>query len=217
LNCPNTSFPCPARPDLAFYFQVPARLRPAGWPGAQRLPVDAGKRTGLGDADELAAVVADGKALFARLQGERSGRPAGHRVNTLPWLIQAFDQHLKTAPRKEPIAKATLRQYKTDAKKVLAWSKLAGHPDVRQLTRPAIIKFLSTLNHIPTARKHVASYLRGLLYHAMDLGIRTDNPCIKLNIETPSAFVHFWTDDELAKMVAIADQLGHQARSPPPC
>lgn len=195
----------------AFYFQVPARLRPTGWAATYRLPIDPQKRTGLGDAEELAAVVADGKTLYARLEAERSGKPAGLRANTLPWLIQSFDQHLKTTPRKEPIAKATLRQYRTDAKKVLAWSKAGGHPDVRLMTRPGVIKFLSTLNHIPSARKHAASYLRGLMFHAMDLGVRTDNPCTKLNIETPDATVHIWTDAELQTMVDLADRLGYQA------
>src|SRR4051812_13894213 len=68
-----------------FYFQVPRRLRPEGWAGAYRLPMDANKRTGICDGVELAAVVADGEALYERLTGERAGAPTLARLNTLPW------------------------------------------------------------------------------------------------------------------------------------
>lgn len=193
---------------VVFYFQVPKRLRPDGWPGAYRLPLEAIKRTGRADAAELAAVVADGDALYARLASERSGTPALARLNTLPWLIQAFDQHLRTTPRKKPIAKKTLRQYDYAARQVNGWSLASGHPHVKLISRPAIIEFLATMNATPTKRKHVAGYLRNLLFFAMDKGVRTDNPAIKLKIETPEAKVHIWTDAELLKMVAAADRLG---------
>lgn len=196
---------------VVFYFQVPARLRPAGWAGAYRLPLDSGKRTGLADAAELAAVVADGNTLYDRLEGERAGKPSLARINTLPWLVAAFEHHLRFTPRERPIAKATLRQYKHFGKVVTAWSKASGHPHVAQITRPSAIEFLATMNATPTKRKHVAAYMRGLIFFAMDKGLRTDNPFVRLKTETPKAKVHIWTDAELAAMVAKADALGHQA------
>lgn len=191
-----------------FYFQVPKRLRPEGFPPAQRLPLAVEKRSGRADAAELAAVVADGEFLYRRLMGEREGRPEIARLNSLPWLIQAFDNHLKTTPRERPIAKKTLRQYDYAARQVVEWSKESGHPHVKLISRPAIIEFLSTMNLTPTKRKHVAGYLRNLLFFAMDKGLRTDNPAIRLKIETPKAKVHIWTDEELAVMVAAADKKG---------
>jgi len=55
----------------AFYFQVPKRLRPAGWAGGYRLPSDPLQRTGRGDAAEIALVVRDAEAFLARLETER--------------------------------------------------------------------------------------------------------------------------------------------------
>lgn len=194
-----------------FYFQVPARLRPVGWPGAQRLPLDAQKRTGRADAAELAAVVADGERLYQCLWGERGERPAAVRLNTLPWLIQAFEQHLAHTPRERPIAKATLRQYRHFGSVVSEWSAASGHPPVKTISRPAAIEFLDTMNATPTKRKHVAGYLRNLMFFAMDKGLRTDNPFVRIKTETPKAQVHIWTDAELDLMVETADGLGLEA------
>lgn len=190
-----------------FYFQVPRRLRPEGWAGAYRLPLEQIKRTGTADPVELAAVIADGEMLYKRLTGEKAGHPEQTRLNTLPWLIQAFDNHLRHAPRETPIAKKTLRQYDYAARAVRDWSEASGHPHVKLITRPAIIAFLDTMNATPTKRKHVAGYIRGLMFFAMDKGIRTDNPAIKLKISTPEAKVHIWSDDELLAMVAKADEM----------
>ena len=193
---------------VAFYFQVPPRLRPEGWPPALRLPQDITKRTGMADANELAAVVEDGDALYQRLEAERSGAPSLQRLYTLPWLIQQFDQYLRTAPRERPIAKKTLKQYAHFGKVISEWSRLSGHPHVKSLTRPGVIALLDTMNETPTKRKHVAGYLRSLMFFAMDKGLRTDNPCIRLRTETPKAHVHIWSDDELEKMVKAADENG---------
>lgn len=193
---------------VSFYFQVPKRLRPDGWAGAYRLPLDASKRTGRADADELAAVARDGDALYQRLTGERTGQPELARLNTLPWLVQAFENHLKTTPREKPIAKATLRQYAHLADVVMDWSKESGHPHIKTISRPAVIEFLATMNDTPTKRKHVAGYLRNLMFFAMDKGLRTDNPCIRLRSVVPDAQVHIWSDEELDTMIAAADERG---------
>jgi site-specific recombinase XerD len=193
--------------DVVFYFQVPARLRPEGWPGALRLPLDASKRSGRGDAAELAAVVADGENLYRRLQGERSGLPAAARLHTLPWLIQSFEHHLKTTPREKPISQSTLDDYAYFGRVVIEWSAESGHPHVKTISRPAALEFLATMNDTPTKRKHVAGYLRQLMYHAMDKGVRPDNPFVKIKTETPKAKVHIWDDAELDKMVTTADEL----------
>src|SRR5690348_12199277 len=59
------------RNTVAFYHQVPKRLRPAGWPGSHRLPLDPAKRSGRGNKAELAAVATDAKKLYARMLDER--------------------------------------------------------------------------------------------------------------------------------------------------
>ncbi|HEY1630842.1 MAG TPA: hypothetical protein VGF56_05970 [Rhizomicrobium sp.] len=188
----------------AFYFQVPKRLRPDGWSGAYRLPLDHMKRTGAGDAAELAAVTADADTFLRRLKAERSGQPEHYRLYTLPWLIQSFDQKMKTKER----APRTLTGYAYAARQVEAWSQESGHPHVRLITRPAVLQFLSTMDATPIKRRFVASYLRSLMTHAMDKGLRTDNPAIRLGLETPEAKVHIWSDAELQTMLTAADELG---------
>src|SRR4051812_12539784 len=200
----------PRGDQLAFYFQVPKRSRPEGWPGAIRLPIDSLKRSGRGDAAERNAVAKDAKSLYERLTKERTGESMGHPPGSVPWLIQSFEQSLKTKPRggrKGPIAQRTLKAYAYAARQVTEWSKEAGHPDVTLITRPAILEFLSTMNANPSKRKFMASYLRTLMFHAMDKGLRTENPAVKLGVEAPDAHVHIWTDDELDQMVAAAEEM----------
>lgn len=192
---------------VVFYFQVPARLRPDGWPGALRLPLDHLQRTGKADAAELAAVVADGETLYQRLEAERDGQPAALRLHTLPWLIQGFEHHLRDTPRERPIGKKTLRQYRHLGAVVTEWAMASGNPHVKTITRPAAIEFLATMNSTPTKRKHVSGYMRQLMFFAMDKGLRTDNPFVRLKTEVPKAFVHIWTDAELDKMVKTAEEL----------
>jgi integrase len=187
----------------AFYFQVPKRLRPDGWAGAYRLPFESLRRSGLADPAEIAAVTADANALYDRLRAERKGE-IGYRLNTLPWLIQSFDQKLKK--RKKPVPKNTMRNYAYAARQVLAWSLESGHPHVRLIDRPAILAFLETMDETPRKKLLVAAYLRMVMTHAMDKGIRTDNPCAKLGLEEPEAQVHIWTEAEMKTMVEAADK-----------
>ena len=194
---------------VVFYFQVPARLRPLGWPATIRLPMDVTKRSGLADAAEVAAVVDDGDALYRRLEAERNGEPALARINTLPWLIQSFEHAMKTEPRERPIGQRTLDQYAYFARVVIEWSRLSGHPHVKTLSRPGVKALINTMNDTPTKRKHIAGYIRQLMFHAMDLGIRSDNPCIKLKTEVPQAKVHIWSDAEVTAMVEAADEMGY--------
>lgn len=193
---------------VVFYFQVPPRLRPAGWPGAIRLPLDPLKRTGKADATEAKAVTDDGDMLYQRLEAERQGLPDLARINTLPWLIKEFDRHLITVPRKRPVSKKTLRNYAYFGRIVVEWSRLAGHPHISSIMRPAVIELINTMNDTPTKRKHIAGYLRQLMFLAMDKGIRPDNPCIKLKTEVPDAKVHIWSDKEVSGMVEAADDMG---------
>ncbi len=193
-----------------YYFQLPKRLRPAGWPAALRLPIELGRRTGHGDAAELAAVTADGGELYRKLRQQRSGKDEGHRPNSLPWLIQLFDKAQATRPRKgrkRAPAKGSIRNHKYAARVVLAWSAEAGHPDVKMITRQACLSLLDGMNDKPSKRRLLRSYLRMLMKHAMDVGCRTDNPVSEITSEVPDAEVHIWTDEELAKMVDAAEKI----------
>lgn len=51
-------------------FEVPARLRPAGWPSTRPLPAQK-RRGNLEDPDEVARIVADAKRLLSELEKAR--------------------------------------------------------------------------------------------------------------------------------------------------
>lgn len=193
----------------AYYFQIPARLRPAGWAGAYRLPLDPLKRTGLGDAAELATVTADGRTFYDRLLRERVALPDEARFGTLPWLIQSYEQSDKFKKR----ADTTKRTYQYASRIVAAWSVEAGHPLVAKINQPAILTFLATMDDHPRKRNQVASYLRIILAHARAKGLRVDNPAQDLGLEAAARrkAVHIWTDAELHDRMAAAEALGRRS------
>ena len=51
-------------------FEVPARLRPAGWPSTRPLPAQE-RRGNLEDPDEVARIFADAKRLLSELEKAR--------------------------------------------------------------------------------------------------------------------------------------------------
>ena len=194
---------------LAFYFQVPKRLRPAGWAGGYRLPLDALARTGKGDPEELALVIRDANAMLARLRGEKAKLPEAARHGTLPWLIQDFEQsdrYRQLKPRSQQV-------YQYCARQVMAWSQAAGHPPIAKINQPAILVYLSTMDSTPRKRNLVASYLRALMAHAMRKGLRETNPARALGLTRAKRIkqIHIWTDGELTAKMAAADAMGRSS------
>ena len=53
-------------------FEVPARLRPVGWPGSRPLPLTYPRRGDLSDAQEVEAIQNDAKQLLNRLRRIRA-------------------------------------------------------------------------------------------------------------------------------------------------
>lgn len=186
---------------IAFYFQVPKRLRPEGWAGGYRLPSDPARRSGLADVAEIAAVVADAESFLVRLEAERSGIPLTVRHGTLPWLIAAYEQSDKFKRK----ADKTKRTYRYAARVVTEFSAAGGHPPVAKINQPALLDFLATMDHQPRKRNQIASYLSIILSFAVRSGLRLDNPATKLDLEAAPRRkkVHIWTDDEvMEKMIA---------------
>lgn len=67
------------------FFQVPKRLAPADWPSLIPLPIQGARAGNLADADEVARIQADAKALYKQLNGSRLGRsqPQGRTFRAL--------------------------------------------------------------------------------------------------------------------------------------
>lgn len=186
---------------VAFYFQVPARLRPEGWAGGYRLPSDPLKRTGLADAAEIAAVTKDAEAFLARLGGERAGIPQSARHGTLPWLITSYE----TCDKFKGCKPRTQRTYRYAARVVATFSAEGGHPAIIRITQPHVLGFLATMDAQPRKRNQIASYLSIIMSHAVRLGLLTSNPAKDLDLRAAPRRkkVHIWSDEDLAdKMLA---------------
>lgn len=182
----------------AFYFQVPKRLQPEGWPsGAMRLKDERGVAI-----EEPGAAVVRGRELNAMLDRARAQLAAGPIEGTLPWLISEY-QHSDTYRRK---AEQTRYQYDLLARMMIAWSKGKNHPQVGQMTVPSALKFLAQFDDRPTYRTRAAAFGSILWNFGRRRGVVTTNVWKDLGLEAPAPDVHIWTEAEVAAMVAKADE-----------
>ncbi|MGR0183174.1 tyrosine-type recombinase/integrase [Azospirillum aestuarii] len=183
----------------AFYFQVPKRLQPEGWPsGALRLRDDRG-----GAITDPVAAVTRGRELNAQLDRARSQVSAGPVEGTLPWLIAEYQKSDKYTKK----AINTRNQYDLLAKQMVAWSKEKKHPQVKQMTTPAVLKFLSNYDDRPTMRARMAALGSILWNFGRRRGVVTDNVWTDLGLEKGEPDVHIWTESEIAAIVAKADEM----------
>ena len=134
----------------AFYFQLPKRLQPEGWPsGTIRLKDEHGVAI-----DDPTAAVVRGRELNAMLDRARAQIAAGPIEGTLPWLISEY-QHSDNYRSK---AEQTRYQYDLLARMMIAWSKEKNHPLVGRLTVPSALKFLARFDDRPTYRMRAAAF-----------------------------------------------------------
>lgn len=183
----------------AFYFQVPKRLQPEGWPsGAMRL------KDGQGAAiEELAEAIKRGHELNRMLDRARAQIAAGPIQGTLPWLISEYQHSDKYKKR----AEQTRYQYDLIARMMIAWSKEKSHPQVGQMTVPSALKFLDQFADRPTYRMRAAAFGSVLWNFGRRLGVVTANVWKDLDLEAPEPEVHIWTETEIAAVVAKADEM----------
>lgn len=176
-----------------FYFHVTGHMRPDGWPVAMRL------------SDDVGEMFRQAEVLNSRLKTERSGMQVpGHAKGTVPWLLQLYHQ----TPRYKALSPNTQSLYGYCANEFLSWSKKAGHPAIKMITRPAVLKYLAQFDDMPTKKKKNYIFLRLLLSYACDLGVIEINPALNLRIKDPEVQVHIWTDAEIDAAIAAADDLG---------
>lgn len=170
-------------------FEVPARLRPSGWPSTRPLPTEGTRVGDLTDADEVARIQKDARRLYDDLQRARSNTPApAPNVRTLDALAKVWrgtQQYKGLKPR-------TQRGYEKSWLHVAAWSESVGHPDPTTLTKPAIEDFLGFLDDTPTTRRHVKVVLKMVMDQAVDLNWRPDNPVARIKMAAPQTRATIW-------------------------
>ena len=169
----------------AFYFQVPARLRPKDFPPTHRLPIKSEERTGLADAAEIAAVTRDAKALRARLDAETKDKmPASPIIpGSIPWLVSTLEEDADDDFGWHTLAPRTQNEYRRYFRQLVAWSdearKTTGyHPHITLLDGPTCREFLRLYKETPRQREMVINAINTLFGVAIAVGEAkpTDNP-----------------------------------------
>lgn len=197
------------RADGSFrvFFQVPARLRPAGWPSLIPLPVTGERRGRLSDADEVRRIQLDAQKLFERLEQARLGRPTkrpGRSIEELIETWQASSAYKELKPRSK-------KHYGTYLNHIRAWDESCepSHPDPTRITRADVEGMLSLWDRQPTTKKHVRKTFRLVMEQAISKGWRTDNPVAGIRLKKGKrAKVGVWEQADVDVYVAAAEDLG---------
>ncbi len=175
---------------------MPEHMRPKTWP---KEPIRLN--------DDIGEMFKQAGNLYLKLKGEASGLNILHPHGTLPWLIEKYHQ----SPAYKNTAKSTKDLWGYSANEILEWSKDAGHPHVKNISRPVVFLFLEQFDDKPAKKKNVHIFLRRLLAYACDIGEIEINPALRMKIKVPESPVHIWMDAELRAMVDKADELGLQS------
>lgn len=174
-------------------FEVPARLRPSGWPSTRPLPID-GRVGDLNDEFEKARIRTDAKRLYAELMAARNGQEAKPDPNarTFETLIRAWRGSQAWKDNK-PI---TNRHYDDYLRELSAW-QTATNPNPATLTVPDVEAFIGLYDDRPTTRYHVRKVLRMVMQQAVRLKWRTDNPVDDVKVAMPKSRVTIWEQEDV--------------------
>lgn len=184
-------------------FEVPARLRPSGWPSTRPLPVE-GRRGDLNDAAEVVRIQADAKRFYDALLAARAPGEAKPKLRTM----QALADTWRATQRYKALKPRTQRGYDHTCTYIEAWSASLGHPDPTTMTKPQVEKFLGTFDDRPTLRRMVKVVLKMVMDQAVDLGWRADNPVERIRLSQPKSTVAIWEQADVDAYVAAALKIG---------
>lgn len=186
-------------------FEVPARLRPSGWPSTRPLPID-GRAGDLNDEFEKARIRTDAKRLYAELMAARTGQEVRVDPNarTFETLIKAWRGSQAWKDNKP----RTNRGYEECLKEIAAW-QTATNPNPATLTVPDVEAFIGLFDDRPTTRYHVRKVLRMVMQQAVRLKWRADNPVDEVKVAMPKSRVIIWEQEDVDTYVWAALAAGN--------
>lgn len=175
-------------------FEVPERIRPAGWPATIPLPIET-PRTGdfAAHPEEQLRIKADAAHLNQQMAEERGKRVSVASDRTLETLAQ---QWRRTGAYKA-LKPRTQRGYEQTLRYILAWSKECRHPDPAKLTKSVAEAFIGRFDDRPTTRRMVKVVFKMVMDQAIDLGWRADNPVARIKTVAPKTRVAIWEQDDV--------------------
>lgn len=168
-------------------FEVPARLRPSGWPSTRPLPTE-GRRGDLSDPAEVARIKADAERFYAELIAAQGQQPEQPKTRTFDTLIRTW----RNTQRYKGLKPRTQRGYDFTVGYIEDWSEASAHPDPTNLTKPEVESFLGSFDDRPTTRRMVKIVLKMVMDQAIDLGWRLDNPVARIKMSVPKTRVAIW-------------------------
>ncbi|WP_292231011.1 hypothetical protein [Brevundimonas sp.] len=186
-------------------FEVPARLRPAGWPATIALPIET-PRTGNFERnpDEQLRVRADALTLNRQLAEARGQRVSVGSSRTLETLAQNW----RRTGAYKALKPRTQRGYEQTLRYILDWSKECRHPDPTKLTKSVAEAFVSRFDDRPTTRRMVKVVFKMVMDQAIDLGWRSDNPVARIKAAAPKTRVAIWEQEDVDTYAWAALSIG---------
>lgn len=174
-------------------FEVPARLRPSGWPSTRPLPIE-GRRGDLTDPFEVARIKQDADRLYAELMALRNGQTPGPDANarTLGTLVK----DLRGSQGWKDNKPRTNKGYEESLREIKAW-ETATNPDPAEITVPDVEAFLAIYDDRPTTRYHVRKVLRMVMNRAVLRKWRPDNPVDAVKVPMPKSRVTIWEQEDV--------------------
>lgn len=184
-------------------FEVPARLRPSGWPSTRPLPTD-GRRGDLTDAAEVHRIQADAARLYDELMRARGcvvAQPKGKTIERLVEEWHGTQQYKALKPR-------TQRGYEFTLSYIRAWAALNGDPDPTTIEKPHVERFLASFDSYvdadgvlqparQTTKRMAKVVLKMVMDQAIDLKWRADNPVARISVSAPDTCVAIWEADDV--------------------
>ena len=203
------------RPDgkVDFFFAVPARLRPDGWPATIRLPKDISVRTRTGSIAERHAVEIDAAVENAKLDEIRAGVVKGEAPGTIPWLIARWQTDDRYAY--STLSRGTILQYDMAVRRIMLWHKMQPFASAGEITWPDVVKFLDAFHDRRAMLQLVRAVLRQIFDVGKDFGYVAVNPFAgeekrvtrRKGVKQPKTF-KLWTAARLARAVELCDTAG---------
>ena len=144
--------------------------------------------------DQVARMLADGEALLPRPPQE----------GTISWVIAEV---WRKSARWKRLAPKTVRGYEQAIAAIEDW---CGDKPAASITRKAVKVWQRQLEErAPAMAAAILRVLRIVMNHAIDEGLRTDNPAEALGLHTAGGNSQPWTDGEVQVFCATAQRLGH--------
>ncbi len=208
---------------LVAYFQVPARVRPEGWPGTvtllqgRRLP----KSKPILRRDQL-ELQESSRALLAEMRGKKQCRPVSQLVpkeklnkaaspSCAAKRRRSFETVVESWQRSSAwhdVKEKTRDSYRYGISRIGEWVQTQKGLDFAKLTRADVQDLLARFDDRPSSRRLVGGVMRQIMEQVIALGLRDDNPARGLRLRRPQPDILIWEPEDVARYVSVARNVG---------